>query len=97
MTASSPEAAQLTTGPRSRSGGGDAPARYLAEHPAAYALSVAASGGVALYALAAGARRGHRRRVLWLALGAHCAAQLAGIVAATELARRRVAAGGTGD
>ncbi|HUA40113.1 MAG TPA: hypothetical protein VMA32_00990 [Streptosporangiaceae bacterium] len=74
-----------------------APARYLADRPVAYALSLAATGGVALYALAAGARPAHRHRVLWLALGAHCAAQLVGIVATTEMARRRAAAVRTGD
>ncbi len=82
---------------KAQSPGGNALASYLADRPPAYALSLAASGGVALYALAAGARPGHRHRVLWLALGAHCAAQLAGIVAATEVARRRASAAKTGD
>jgi len=82
------------------------PARYLAEHPLAYVLSVAGSGGLATYALAAAARAGRRhretgqagreagdrRRVLWLALGAQCAAQLAGIVISTERARRKAKA-----
>jgi hypothetical protein len=72
-------------------------ASYLADRPLAYALSLAASGGVALYALAVGARSGHRHRVLWLAIGAHCAAQLTGIVAATEVTRRKAAAVRTGD
>jgi hypothetical protein len=76
---------------------GDALASYLADHPLAYAASLAASGGTALYALAVGARRGHGHQVLWLALGAHCAAQVAGIVATTELKRRKAASLGAGD
>jgi hypothetical protein len=74
-------------------GAGNGPARYLADHPLAYALSLAGSGGTALYALAVAARPGHRHRVMWLVLGAHCAAQFAGIMAATELARRWARAG----
>ena len=73
--------------------GGRGPDRYLAGHPLAYCLSLAGSGGTALYALAVAARPGRRHRVLWLALGAQCAAQFAGIVTATELARHRAAAG----
>jgi hypothetical protein len=74
-------------------GAGDGPARYFADHPLAYGLSLAGSAGTALYALAVATRPGHRRRVMWLALGAHCLAQFAGIVAATELVRRQVHAG----
>jgi hypothetical protein len=59
-----------------------------------YGLSLAGSGGTTLYALAVAARSGPRRRVMWLALGAQCAAQFAGIVVATELTRRRAHAGG---
>jgi len=73
------------------------PARYFADHPLADGLSLAGSGGTALYALAVAARPGQRHRVMWLALGAHCAAQFAGMVAATELTRRRVRAGECGD
>lgn len=104
-------------GPVTNARPGAGPARYLAEHPLAYLLSVAGSGGVAAYALTVAARAGRRRpdggespqdagqpqpgdgerrpdasqrrRVLWLALGAQCAAQLAGIVISTERARRR--------
>jgi hypothetical protein len=70
------------------------PARYFAGHPLAYGLSLAGSGGTALYALAVAARSGQRHPVRWLALGALCAAQFAGIVMATELTRRRVHGGG---
>jgi hypothetical protein len=73
---------------------GSGPAVYFAAHPCAYGLSAVGAGGTALYALAAAARPGRRHRVMWLALGAQCAAQLVGIVAATELARRRVRASG---
>lgn len=65
------------------------PARYFTLHPLVYGLSLAGSGGTALYALAVAARPGRRRRVMWLALGAQCAAQFAGIVVATELTRYR--------
>jgi hypothetical protein len=68
---------------------GKGPARYFAGHPLAYGLSLAGSGGTALYTLAAAGRPGQRQRVRWLALGALCAAQFAGIAAATELTRRR--------
>jgi hypothetical protein len=64
------------------------PASFLAAHPFAYGLSLAGSAAAAVYGLMA-ARRETRHRVLWLALGAHCAAQFAGIVIATEVARRR--------
>ncbi|HXP21802.1 MAG TPA: hypothetical protein VN840_19335 [Streptosporangiaceae bacterium] len=70
------------------------PARYLADHPLAYGLALAGSAGTALYALAFAARPGRRHRVIWLALGTHCAAQSAGILLATEIARRRAPAGG---
>ena len=69
------------------------PARYFADHPLPYGLSLAGSGGTALYALAVAARSGQRRRLMWLALCALCAAQFAGIVVATELTRRRAWAG----
>jgi len=65
------------------------PARYFAEHPLAYGLALAGSGGAAVYAFGVAARPGRPRRVLWLALGAQCAAQFAGIVVATEVMRRR--------
>jgi hypothetical protein len=64
------------------------PAAFLAAHPLAYGLSLAGSGGAAVYGLTI-ARQDARHRVLWLALGAHCAAQFAGILIATEVARRR--------
>lgn len=64
------------------------PAAFLAAHPLAYGLSLAGSGAAAIYGLTV-ARQDPRHRVLWLALGAHCTAQFAGIVIATEVARRR--------
>lgn len=74
---------------RPEAGAGHSAARYLTDHPLAYGLSLAGSVFTALYALAAAARPDRRHRAVWLALGAHCAAQSAGIVAATELTRRR--------
>ncbi len=73
-----PKAASPSTGP----------AVFLAAHPLAYGLSLAGSGAGAVYGLTA-ARQDARHRVLWLALGAHCTAQFAGVVIATEAARRR--------
>ena len=67
---------------------GTGPAVFLAAHPLAYGLSLAGSGGAALYGFTV-ARRDSRYRVLWLALGSHCTAQFVGIVIATEAARRR--------
>ena len=67
---------------------GAGPAAFLAAHAWAYGLSLAGSGTAAVYGIIR-ARRGTRHRVLWLALGANCAAQFAGIVIATEAARRR--------
>jgi len=82
-----PRAAPLGTGP----------AAFLAAHPWAYVLSLAGSGAAAVYGLTA-ARQGTRHRVLRLAVGAHCAAQSAGIVIATEIARRHAQpAGGPAD
>ena len=74
---------------------GTGPAAFLAAHPCAYVLSLAGSGAAAVYGLTA-ARQGARHRVLRLALGAHCAAQSAGIVIATELARRHAQRAGGG-
>lgn len=71
----------------------DGPARYFADHPLAYGLALAGSAGTALYALAIAARPGRPHRVMWLALGANCAAQAVGIIAATELSRRRPRSG----
>jgi hypothetical protein len=74
---------------------GASPAAYLAAHPLAYGLSLAGSGAAAIYGLTV-ARQDARHRVLWLALGANCAAQFAGIVIATEIARRRAKPSGRG-
>ena len=67
---------------------GASPAAFLAAHPCAYVLSLVGSGAAAVYGLTA-ARQDARHRVLRLAVGAHCTAQFAGIVIATEVARRR--------
>jgi hypothetical protein len=67
---------------------GTGPAAFLAAHPLAYGLSLVGSGAAAVCGLTI-ARHKARYRVLWLAIGAHCAAQFAGIAIATEVARRR--------
>jgi len=73
------------------------PARHFADHPLACGLSLAGSGGTALYARVVAVRPGQRHWVMWLALGVHCAAQFARMVAATKLTRRQVRVGGCGD
>jgi hypothetical protein len=66
----------------------DGPGRFFAGHPVAYGLALAGAGGTALYALTVAMRAGERRRrLLFAALGAQCAAQFLGIVLATERSR----------
>lgn len=71
------------------------PARYFVDHPVTYVLSLVAAGGMAVYA-ATRARHSASgwRRIAYMALAANCAAQCAGMVAATEAVRRgRIDAG----
>lgn len=65
----------------------EGPARYFAEHPVAYALSLAgASAAVSLFATRAACTRGSRR-IGWIALFALEAAIFIGIVVVREEAR----------
>lgn len=71
----------------------EGPARFLAERPAAYALSLAgASVAVSIFATRAATSRG-ARRLGWIALFALEAAIFIGIVVVREDARRSLEAG----
>lgn len=74
----------------------EGPARFFAEHPALYALSLAGAGSaVALFATRAAGSRG-ARRLGWIALFALEAAIFIGMVVVREDARRSLHATGTG-
>jgi len=73
----------------------EGPARYFAEHPVAYALSLAgASAAVSLFATRAACTRGSRR-IGWIALFALEAAIFIGIVVVREEAHRALRLEGT--
>lgn len=72
------------------------PYRYFVDHPVSYAVSIAGSGGVAMYA-AVRARNPRSSRVGLLVLAVMCALQCGSIIAGTERARRRGAGAGAGD